>query len=465
MNKTPSLQGLHILVVDDENDLRELVRDLLMMEGATTDEAPNGKVAQELLAQKKFDMVVSDVRMPHVTGIELLKHVRDNYPLIKFMMFTGFSEVLEAKQAYQLGAQGFIAKPFTTPDFLKVVHEVAAKDLGGGATTAPPSPAYGLIAVDDFMKVIRLPSDLYVAVADGQYVKVAREGAQIEVSRLNTYKEKNVRYFYVANADFHKYVGLNFKLAKSADREAPGAEEIKAKLLAATADALTQRGLTSVLSKDTCEEMEILMQNTLTMACENPEILDALGQLHAHEPELFAHGVAAGAFASLIGRKMDWHALNIRYKLSMAGLLQNIGLKDLPHELLNKPRSQMSSDELKVYQTHPTRSRDIIAAVPGIPEDLLQVVLQHHENPASTGYPFGLPNFKIHPLAKVLRVADEFTEGLAVAKAKSIGNVQVVLENMIDFKSFELDALALIALHDVFGLPKPSRARLKAAAA
>lgn len=124
MQTTPRLQNIPILVVEDETDLREAVAFALAHEGAKVTEAENGAVAEEILEKQKFDIIVSDVRMPRMDGVGLLNLVRQSYPQVKVVLSTGYSEVLGSDQAFKLGAQGFLSKPFPMDALLDLVVEM-----------------------------------------------------------------------------------------------------------------------------------------------------------------------------------------------------------------------------------------------------------------------------------------------------------------------------------------------------
>ncbi|MCC6276542.1 MAG: sigma-54-dependent Fis family transcriptional regulator [Oligoflexia bacterium] len=101
-----------ILVVDDEESIREFLDIMLKKEGYEVTLAEDGKKAQELLKKKSFNMVISDLQMPHVTGIELLKYSKDLTPDTVFMMITAFGTTETAVEAMKLGAYDYITKPF-----------------------------------------------------------------------------------------------------------------------------------------------------------------------------------------------------------------------------------------------------------------------------------------------------------------------------------------------------------------
>lgn len=111
-----------ILVVDDEESIREFLEIMLKKEGYEVTTAEDGQKAQEILTKKSFDMVISDMQMPHVTGIELLKHVKDNYPDVVFMMITAFGTTETAVEAMKMGAYDYVTKPFKIDEVRLNIH-------------------------------------------------------------------------------------------------------------------------------------------------------------------------------------------------------------------------------------------------------------------------------------------------------------------------------------------------------
>ncbi|KYG64945.1 Fis family transcriptional regulator [Bdellovibrio bacteriovorus] len=101
-----------ILVVDDEESIREFLEIMLKKEGYEVTLAEDGQKAKDLLTKKTFDMIISDLQMPHVTGIELLKHVKESYPDTVFMLITAFGTTETAVEAMKMGAYDYLTKPF-----------------------------------------------------------------------------------------------------------------------------------------------------------------------------------------------------------------------------------------------------------------------------------------------------------------------------------------------------------------
>ncbi len=111
-----------ILVVDDEESIREFLEIMLKKEGYEITLAEDGQKAKDLLAKKTFDMIISDLQMPNVTGIELLRHVKETYPEIVFMLITAFGTTETAVEAMKMGAYDYLTKPFKIDEVRLNIH-------------------------------------------------------------------------------------------------------------------------------------------------------------------------------------------------------------------------------------------------------------------------------------------------------------------------------------------------------
>jgi two-component system response regulator PilR (NtrC family) len=121
-----------ILVVDDEESIREFLEIMLRKEGYDITTAEDGERAIDILKKKSFDMVISDMQMPKVTGLELLKFVKDQSPDMVFMMITAFATAETAVDAMKMGAYDYITKPFKIDEVrLNIANALRAKNLEG----------------------------------------------------------------------------------------------------------------------------------------------------------------------------------------------------------------------------------------------------------------------------------------------------------------------------------------------
>jgi len=114
-------QGLPILVVEDDLNLREAVCDTLELAGQAVISAPGGEEALSLLAAQAVALVVSDVRMMPMDGIMLLKEIRGRFPHLPVVLMTAFADVDRAVEAMRAGACDFLLKPFEPKALLEHV--------------------------------------------------------------------------------------------------------------------------------------------------------------------------------------------------------------------------------------------------------------------------------------------------------------------------------------------------------
>ncbi|MCM2281842.1 MAG: sigma-54 dependent transcriptional regulator [Bdellovibrionaceae bacterium] len=119
-----------ILVVDDEESIREFLDIMLRKEGYEVTCVEDGAKAQDMLKKKSVDMIISDLQMPNVTGIELLKHVKENYPEMLFMLITAFGTTESAVEAMKMGAYDYITKPFKIDEVrINIANALRSRNL------------------------------------------------------------------------------------------------------------------------------------------------------------------------------------------------------------------------------------------------------------------------------------------------------------------------------------------------
>jgi DNA-binding NtrC family response regulator len=124
-------QSLEVLVLDDEPIVGKRLKPALEKDGYVVEVFEDGRSALARLGEKEFDIVVTDVRMDEVDGIQVLEAVQRMSTRTKVIIITGYATVELAREALAKGAFDFIAKPFKPQD-LRAVIEKAAKDLLAG---------------------------------------------------------------------------------------------------------------------------------------------------------------------------------------------------------------------------------------------------------------------------------------------------------------------------------------------
>ena len=113
----------HILLVDDEQGILNTLTILLKSEGYETTAALGAEKALEILLENEFDLMISDIRMAPMNGMELLHIVHDQYPLMSVIMLTAYGQVDTAIEADHLGAFEYVKKPFRTEELLMTIEK------------------------------------------------------------------------------------------------------------------------------------------------------------------------------------------------------------------------------------------------------------------------------------------------------------------------------------------------------
>ncbi len=116
-----------LLVVDDASDMREVLQRNLTAEGYRILTAAGVPEAVKILETTSVDLVITDLKMPKVSGLDLVRHVRENLPDTEVIMITGFASVNGAVQAVKTGAEEYLPKPFTDEELLSAVERALNK--------------------------------------------------------------------------------------------------------------------------------------------------------------------------------------------------------------------------------------------------------------------------------------------------------------------------------------------------
>lgn len=118
-------QKLSILIVDDEEDILNVLKLILTKEGYQVDAALDGKQALQLFRKNSYDIVLTDLRMPEMDGIELLERIKEIRPETEVLIMTAYASVESAVLAMKKGAADYIVKPFLNEDVKMRIARVA----------------------------------------------------------------------------------------------------------------------------------------------------------------------------------------------------------------------------------------------------------------------------------------------------------------------------------------------------
>jgi len=116
------ISHVHVLVVDDDPVIMDLLGIHLQKQGYTVTVAANASEGEKRIAEDRYQLVVTDIEMPGIDGLEFLSRIRERQPGIGVIIMTAFPERYTRSQAIRAGADGYIQKPFSLSKFSTVLE-------------------------------------------------------------------------------------------------------------------------------------------------------------------------------------------------------------------------------------------------------------------------------------------------------------------------------------------------------
>ncbi len=261
-----------------------------------------------------------------------------------------------------------------------------------------------------FTDGIPLPAEVFTRLASGQFILVGKKGDTGNLSSLHLMQQDKQAALFVRDVDYSNLVSYNLNLIEKTLKNEGVSDTLKMKLLKGVAEStiseLHKKDL-HVGSFDRCKQIVGFVQETVTQIKDVDKFLDIFSKLPG---DLVSHSLATSVVSLLICEQMDITMKSTLAKVVMGAFVHDIGLKEIPLEILNKPRLHRTEAEVNYYESHTLRGVEILRDIKEIPSDVLSIVLEHHENALGLGYPRRIRDIKINPLARIVAVADCFVD-------------------------------------------------------
>ena len=133
-----------ILVVDDDAGIREILSDMLSIWGYETVTCGDGFAALDAMKGQDFDLIITDLGMPGMSGLELASNVHETHPKLPIAMITGWGIQLNDDEIQQKGIKSITPKPFRISEIGRVVKELIPRD---SRTVRPPAPGKNVLPI------------------------------------------------------------------------------------------------------------------------------------------------------------------------------------------------------------------------------------------------------------------------------------------------------------------------------
>jgi len=498
-----------ILIVDDEIVIRELMTDILADEGYDVESAPNGREALELLRRKKdFVVLFTDIMMPEMDGIELIREARKVMPAIVPIVMTGYATLETARAAVKEGAYDYVLKPFNLSE-IKMAVSNALERCRLTNEVARLREITGLFHISESIASIRDEDKLLdyilsaaldrVEARRGSIMIMSEDGTRLEVMRSIGLPEELARTSVKVGESISGWVAEHVqpllvenlqkdeRLRTLARGGASGSFvsvplEHKASTLDET--TITESSLPKVIAVLNVSEKEnggsfsesdlkalSIVANHAAAALENVrlirdiedaqrEIVFTLGEIvETRSRETGNHVKRVAEYSKVLGLKCGMAVMEAEV-LRLASPLHDVGKVGIPDAILNKP-GKLTDDEFEVIKTHAQIGYDMLKVTKGrVLQAAAIVALQHHEKFDGTGYPRGLQGKDIHIFGRIVGIADVF-DALGVARVyKAAWPLEKILALFQEQrgKHFDPDILdvffenldAILAIRDAF---------------
>ena len=387
-----------ILIVDDERELVEQIETMLKKMGYSTDICFNHKQAISKLCQNNYKLIISDINLPDATGIEILKWSKQNTPTTRVILITGFLDEHDVHDALEQGCFGFLAKPITKRELKKIVKNA----LSGNPADKITDDQYARVDINDFIcgKILNFP--VYIRLGDSRFLKVAHSGTEIDMERVQTLKMKNINELWIDVEDLEDYVSLNEKLLLSKDKLNPA---IKVRLLSHASELTYEAMRLFEIDEDTISTCMISMSNLITELEKNQDIYERVQEVFRTSPRISKMAILGASFSILVGKVMGWNSLKNLNTVAMGALFRDIYLieKSFNYESLF---SQTATYDKELYRSHPTEGAKLLSEFDFVPQDVLTIVEQHHEDGTNNGYPLGISMVNVFGSASLVNIVD-----------------------------------------------------------
>lgn len=269
-----------------------------------------------------------------------------------------------------------------------------------------------LIAVhkDEFLPGLPLPTDVFVKLPSEKFILIAKKGTKSSLSDLHVSQSNSIAVFYVRKIEYYSAVAQNLKIAG-----------ILVKKPEISVDRRT--GFLTTAAKSVHRELEVLgvspicldhamgtVNSIVSLINSRDEYFQLINSLNDLDDRIMKSAMGASALSVIIAREMGWTVPGNVEKLALCAFLRDVGLKEMPKELLDKPRHEMNAEEVAIWETHSYRGAQILLSLPEMPADVVAVALEHHENAIGQGYPRRIRDSKMNPFAKIVSLADLFVD-------------------------------------------------------
>jgi putative nucleotidyltransferase with HDIG domain len=272
------------------------------------------------------------------------------------------------------------------------------------------------IPIDEFLSRPQVLVDIFLRLSLNKFILIAKGGQNTPHDTLEKYKLKNIEVLYIRMEDYHKLLLTTIENAAAILGDQKLSAISRFNVIHGALEAVYKEVKDVGFNDHVFGHAKLVNHATLTFVKDSPNIMSIIEKFANLQGDELGHALMVSMVSVMIGIKHDWEKPATLEKLGLGGFLHDIGKTKLPGEVLKKRLDLMNRDEKTIYISHVDVGVQTLAQAKSIPEDVLLIVSQHHERVDGTGFPKGLKEFQISPLAKVVSLANAFVDRLLEEK-------------------------------------------------
>jgi len=434
------MAGERILIVDDEDMIRELCSHILTAEGYAVTTVSTGERALQELGRGTTDLLITDIKMPGMDGLELFEHVRKQYPDIVTVFITGHGTIDTAIESLMRGVEGFVLKPFTQEELLNAVDRAITRsrlqkeNIRLKALIPLFEISKLLISEIDLAHLFRIITEVLVkefSVERVSLMLVDEISGSLMIRASHglpqdfAFQSQRKRGEGVSGLVMKHRRPIIITKGKHPDQEVMDALNLDDMPLSSMSVPLIGRdkqlGVLNVSKFSdptfTTSDLQIVsvLASQVVAAMENASLYEGLREsyfrtvqalvaaVEAKDPYTRWHSTNVAKYAVAIGRDLGLSPSQLE-EIHIAAILHDVGKIGISERIISKP-DRLSREEFDIMKDHPAHGMRILEPI-GFSSAINNAIYQHHERFDGKGYPQGIGGENISLAARILSVAD-----------------------------------------------------------
>ena len=311
---------------------------------------------------------------------------------------------------------------------------------------------YFQVDPDKFINHEKLPCDVYIKLGPRKFVKVIKQNTEYNKEIILKYKSANASVFHVTENGLEALnqfeTNLLKKLSKAKDLPLESAAAKNLWSVQLMQDQVRNLGVTEVV----IEATDAVIKDTINSLKQENRLQDLINSILRKNDYIVEHSLMISYIAIEMCQRLKWNNQATYEKISLAALIHDCNMEDALHAQLDSKEmildAPISEAEKKHILSHPQEIAKMVQQAKRFIPDVDKIVLEHHERPDGSGFPFGITGTKIHPLSCLFIMTEDFVNTIYNSqlspdlikklrvdfeKTYNSGNFRKVLEVFLDY--------------------------------